>query len=194
MGKVTSTPLLFQSKLVCFSLLYLFTSLFLALYTSLSQTKCLFRSSPFDPIQTPLFSYPPNYGEHKYAIPTQRKSCSSRVYFSGALHFFFLKLNIGIWLFFCGFWQIGFGFCAQIIGKSWRRSKVCAILRGSHLFWGICRESQRLLEEISIPKIGFRILFITMRALKFLVGSSRDFQLVILVSLIGTQASYVIKS
>ncbi|KAM5587672.1 alkaline ceramidase TOD1 [Rosa sericea] len=82
MGKVTSTPLLFQSKLVCFSLLYLFTSLFLALYTSLSQTKCLFRSSPFDPIQSPLFSYPPNYGEHKYAIPTQRKSCSSPVYFS----------------------------------------------------------------------------------------------------------------
>nr|XP_004293575.2 PREDICTED: uncharacterized protein LOC101304546 [Fragaria vesca subsp. vesca] len=82
MGKVTSTPLLFQSKLVCFSLLYLFTSLFLALYTSLSQSKCLFRSSPFDPIQTPLFSYPPNYGEHKYAIPTQRKTCSSRVYFS----------------------------------------------------------------------------------------------------------------
>lgn len=109
MGKVTSTPLLFQSKLVCFSLLYLFTSLFLALYTSLSQTKCLFRSSPFDPIQTPLFSYPPNYREHQYAIPTQRKSCSSRVYFSGTLHFFFLKLNIGIWLFYLwilanGFW------------------------------------------------------------------------------------------
>ncbi|KAI8568308.1 hypothetical protein RHMOL_Rhmol02G0188300 [Rhododendron molle] len=25
--------------------------------------KCLFRSSPFDPIQTPLFSYPSTYGE-----------------------------------------------------------------------------------------------------------------------------------
>lgn len=108
MGKVTSTPLLFQSKLVCFSLLYLFTSLFLALYTSLSQTKCLFRSSPFDPIQTPLFSYPPNYREHQYAIPTQRKSCSSRIYFSGTLHFFFseaqywnlviLSLDFGKWV------------------------------------------------------------------------------------------------
>ncbi|XP_070678877.1 alkaline ceramidase TOD1-like isoform X3 [Malus domestica] len=82
MGKARSTPLLFQSKLVCFSLLYLFTSLFLALYTSLSQTKCLFRSSPFDPIQAPLFSYPSTYGEHKYAIPTHRTSCSSPVYFS----------------------------------------------------------------------------------------------------------------
>ncbi|KAB1199933.1 hypothetical protein CJ030_MR0G008960 [Morella rubra] len=82
MGKATSTPLLFQSKLLCFSLLYLFLSLFLTLYTSLSQTKCLFRSSPFDPVQTPLFSYPLSYGEHKYAIPTHRSSCSSPVFFS----------------------------------------------------------------------------------------------------------------
>lgn len=82
MGKVTSRPLLFQSKLLCFSLLYLFTSLFLALYASLSSTKCLFRSSPFDPIQTPLFTYPPSYGEHKYAIPTLRSSCNSPVFFS----------------------------------------------------------------------------------------------------------------
>ncbi|ONI10987.1 hypothetical protein PRUPE_4G080400 [Prunus persica] len=82
MGKATSTPLLFQSKLVFFSLLYLFTSLFLAIYTSLSQTKCLFRSSPFDPIQAPLFSYPATYGEHKYAIPTHRTTCSSPVFFS----------------------------------------------------------------------------------------------------------------
>ncbi|KAJ7947298.1 Inner membrane protein oxaA [Quillaja saponaria] len=82
MGKVTSKPLLFQSKLLCFSLFYLFTSLFLALYTTLSQTKCLFRSSPFDPIQTPLFFYNSSYGEHKYAIPTDRTTCSSPVYFS----------------------------------------------------------------------------------------------------------------
>ncbi|XP_022715546.1 uncharacterized protein LOC111274858 isoform X1 [Durio zibethinus] len=84
MGKVTAktTPLFFQSKLLCISLLYLFTTLFLALYHSFSSTKCLFRSSPFDPIQTPLFSYPPSYGEHKYAIPTDRSSCSSPVFFS----------------------------------------------------------------------------------------------------------------
>ncbi|KAF7150746.1 hypothetical protein RHSIM_Rhsim02G0171100 [Rhododendron simsii] len=83
MGKATSrVPLLFRSKLLCFSLLYLSSSLFLALYSSLSSTKCLFRSSPFDPIQTPLFSYPSAYGEHKYAIPTLRTSCTSPVYFS----------------------------------------------------------------------------------------------------------------
>ncbi|XP_059668984.1 alkaline ceramidase TOD1 [Cornus florida] len=77
-----STPLLFQSKILCFSLLYLFSSLFLALYFAISPTKCLFRSSPFDPIQAPLFSYPHSYGEHKYAIPTLRSSCDSPVYFS----------------------------------------------------------------------------------------------------------------
>ncbi|XP_002519687.2 probable hexosyltransferase MUCI70 isoform X1 [Ricinus communis] len=83
MGKAKlSTPLIFQSKLFCISLLYLFTTLFLALYTSLHPTKCLFRSSPFDPLQLPLFSYPPSYGAHKYAIPTHRSSCSSPVYFS----------------------------------------------------------------------------------------------------------------
>ncbi|XP_027185347.1 uncharacterized protein LOC113783418 isoform X1 [Coffea eugenioides] len=78
----TSKPLLFQSKLLCFSLFYFFSSLFLALYTTLSNTKCLFRSSPFDPIQYSLFSYPSSYGEHKYAIPTLRSSCDSPVYFS----------------------------------------------------------------------------------------------------------------
>ncbi|KAE8722956.1 CBS domain-containing protein CBSX5-like [Hibiscus syriacus] len=41
------------------------------------------RSSPFDPIQSPLFHYPPSYGEHKYAITTHRHSCSSPVFFSG---------------------------------------------------------------------------------------------------------------
>ncbi|XP_042487701.1 probable hexosyltransferase MUCI70 [Macadamia integrifolia] len=76
-----STSLLFQSKSFCFSLLYLFTTLFLALYSTLS-TKCIFRSSPFNPIQKSLFSYPPNYGEHKYAIPTLRSSCNSPVFFS----------------------------------------------------------------------------------------------------------------
>ncbi|CAI9782149.1 unnamed protein product [Fraxinus pennsylvanica] len=78
MGKLISKPLLCQSKLFCFSLFYLFSSLFLAL----SSTKCIFRSSPFDPIQSPLFSYPTSYGEHKYAVPTLRSSCDSPVYFS----------------------------------------------------------------------------------------------------------------
>ncbi|KAI3710002.1 hypothetical protein L2E82_39775 [Cichorium intybus] len=85
MGKLvrTSTPLLFQSKLLCSSLSYLFLSLFLAFYTSLSPaTKCHFRSSPFDPLQSPLFNYPQSYGQHKHPIPTTRPSCESPVFFS----------------------------------------------------------------------------------------------------------------
>ncbi|KAI3456009.1 hypothetical protein Pfo_012672 [Paulownia fortunei] len=84
MGKAAtfSKPLLFQSKLLCFSLLYLFSSLFLAVYFTFSANKCIFRSSPFDPVQGPLFSYPSSYGEHKHAIPTTRSSCDSPVYFS----------------------------------------------------------------------------------------------------------------
>ncbi|KAI7751094.1 hypothetical protein M8C21_020499, partial [Ambrosia artemisiifolia] len=86
MGKLlstTSTPLLFQSKLLCFSLSYLFLSLFFSLYTSLSSTtKCLFRSSPFDPIHSPLFTYPPSYGQHKHPVPSLHPSCNSPVFFS----------------------------------------------------------------------------------------------------------------
>ncbi|EXC29358.1 hypothetical protein L484_021666 [Morus notabilis] len=83
MGKAASTPpLFFQSKLLCFSLLYLSSSLFFSLYISLSKTKCLVRYSSFEPLQTPLFSYPSSYGEHKYAIPTVRSTCSSPVFFS----------------------------------------------------------------------------------------------------------------
>ncbi|KAK6150035.1 hypothetical protein DH2020_017560 [Rehmannia glutinosa] len=79
MGKIAtfSKPLLFQSKLLCFSLLYLFTSILLAVYFTFSATKCIFRSSPFDPIQGPLFFYPSSYGEHKHALPTTRSSCNS---------------------------------------------------------------------------------------------------------------------
>ncbi|KAL0321363.1 UNVERIFIED_CONTAM: hypothetical protein Sradi_5397800 [Sesamum radiatum] len=77
-----STPPLFQSKLLCFSLIYLFSSLFLALHFTFSTSKCIFRSSPFDPLQAPLFSYPSSYGEHKHAIPTTRSSCDSPVFFS----------------------------------------------------------------------------------------------------------------
>lgn len=84
MGKLITTtkPLIFYSKLLCFSLLYLFTTLFLAFY-SLSNSKCFFRSSPLDPLQNSLFSYPSSYGEHKYAVPTTRSTCSSPVFFSG---------------------------------------------------------------------------------------------------------------
>ncbi|XLR57153.1 hypothetical protein HN51_011455 [Arachis hypogaea] len=87
MGKLITTtkPLIFQSKLLCFSLLYLFTTLFLALYTILSHSKCLFRSSPLDPIQNPLFSYPSSYGEHKYAVSTTRSTCTSPIFFSDYL-------------------------------------------------------------------------------------------------------------
>ncbi|KAK4421080.1 hypothetical protein Salat_2058500 [Sesamum alatum] len=81
-----STPPLFQSKLLCFSLIYLFFSLYLALHFTFSTTtKCIFRSSPFDPLQSPLFSYPSTYGEHKHAIPTTRSSCDSPVFFSDYL-------------------------------------------------------------------------------------------------------------
>ncbi|KAE8696461.1 CBS domain-containing protein CBSX5-like [Hibiscus syriacus] len=86
MGKATTTtrtPPFCQSKFLCLSLLYLFTALFLAFYHKVSPNNCLFRSSPFDPIQSPLFHYPPSYGEHKYAITTHRNSCSSPVMFSG---------------------------------------------------------------------------------------------------------------
>ncbi|KAI4298268.1 hypothetical protein L6164_031846 [Bauhinia variegata] len=84
MGKLIkiTKPLILQSKLLCFSLVYLFTSLFLALYTAFSQSKCIFRSSPFDPLQKSLFSYPSSYGEHKYALSTTRSTCSSPVFFS----------------------------------------------------------------------------------------------------------------
>ncbi|KAL4563496.1 hypothetical protein LXL04_027539 [Taraxacum kok-saghyz] len=85
MGKLirTSTPLLFQSKLLCSSLSYLFFSLFFAFYTSLSPTtKCHFRSSPFDPLHAPLFNYPQSYGQHKHPIPTIHSSCNSPVFFS----------------------------------------------------------------------------------------------------------------
>ncbi|XP_047326233.1 probable hexosyltransferase MUCI70 [Impatiens glandulifera] len=83
MGKTKySTPLLCQSKQLCFSLFYLFTSLSIAVYFSISTTKCIFRSSPFDPILSPLFSYPPSYGEHKHSIPTLRSACAFPVHFS----------------------------------------------------------------------------------------------------------------
>ncbi|XP_055820098.1 alkaline ceramidase TOD1 isoform X1 [Solanum dulcamara] len=83
MGIRASKPLFCYSKLFCISVIYLFTTLFLVLYTYLiSPTNCLFRYSPNDPIQTPLFLYNSSYGEHKHALPTFRSSCNSPVYFS----------------------------------------------------------------------------------------------------------------
>ncbi|CAF1919434.1 unnamed protein product [Brassica oleracea var. botrytis] len=86
MGKLISVtaspPLCVRSKLLCFSLVYLLTTLSLILYVSLSRNQCIFRYSPFDPIQTKRFSFPSSYGEHKYAFPTHRSSCSSPVFFS----------------------------------------------------------------------------------------------------------------
>lgn len=79
----TPPPPLFQSKLLCLSVFYLASSILLALYNSLSPTQCLFRSSPFDPVQSPLFLYPSSYGEHKYAISSSRPSCNSPVFFAG---------------------------------------------------------------------------------------------------------------
>ncbi|KAK0577961.1 hypothetical protein LWI29_002970 [Acer saccharum] len=79
----TPSALFFRCKLLCFSLLYLLTTLFLALYHYLSPTQCLFRSSSFDhPLQTPLFTYPSSYGEHKYALTTHRSDCNSSIFFS----------------------------------------------------------------------------------------------------------------
>lgn len=78
---LTTTKHLF----LCLSLLYLFfTYLFLVLYVISTQSKCLFRSDPFHPIQSSsLFSYPSSYGQHKYAISTSRSTCSSPLNFSG---------------------------------------------------------------------------------------------------------------
>lgn len=80
----SSKPLFCYSKLLCVSIIYLFTSFFLMFYTTIiSPTNCLFRYSPNDPIQTPLFVYNSSYGEHKHALPTFRSSCNSPVYFTG---------------------------------------------------------------------------------------------------------------
>ncbi|XP_008783950.1 uncharacterized protein LOC103703030 [Phoenix dactylifera] len=76
MGRLES-PLLFQSKILCLSLLYLLTTLPLSIYVSISQTGC----PPLIP-KTQLFSYPSTYGEHKYALPTTRSTCRSPVQFS----------------------------------------------------------------------------------------------------------------
>ncbi|KAL5220419.1 hypothetical protein ABZP36_025132 [Zizania latifolia] len=87
--RVRSPPVL-QSKLLCLSLLYLLTTLPLALYVSFSDpdssSRCIllhpFRSSA--PAATAaLFEYPREYGEHKHALPATRALCSDPAVFSG---------------------------------------------------------------------------------------------------------------
>lgn len=87
--RVRSPPVL-QSKLLCLSLLYLLTTLPLALYVSFSDpdssSRCLLllpsRSSSAAAATT-LFEYPGGYGEHKHALPTPRALCSYPAVFSG---------------------------------------------------------------------------------------------------------------
>ncbi|CAO2209472.1 unnamed protein product [Urochloa humidicola] len=85
--RVRSPPVA-ESKLLCVSLLYLLTTLPLALYVSFSDPggrRCL-RLLPFpaSPVTktTALFEYPPGYGEHKHALPVPRARCSSPVAFA----------------------------------------------------------------------------------------------------------------
>ncbi|KMT02236.1 hypothetical protein BVRB_9g206270 [Beta vulgaris subsp. vulgaris] len=77
-------PLLLRSNRLCVSCFFLFTSLVIAFCVAISPSiKCLlFRAAPYDPIRSPLFSYPSSYGEHKHVLPTFRSSCSSPVFFS----------------------------------------------------------------------------------------------------------------
>ncbi|XP_062190068.1 alkaline ceramidase TOD1-like [Phragmites australis] len=84
--RVRSPPVL-QSKLLCLSLLYLLTTLPLALYVSFSDPD---RRCPLLPFPSraspasakPLFQYPPGYGEHKHALPAPRLLCSNPVVFA----------------------------------------------------------------------------------------------------------------
>jgi len=146
---------------LCFSLFYLFfTYLFLALYVISSQSKCLFRSPPFDPIQSSsLFSYPSSYGQHKYAISTSRSTCSSPLNFSGTID----QCQCLLWPhkmfgdFFCFwyedslFWLKGVGFCVQITGTFWRRFRICARALNVPLeMWGTCRCRRVLIVLVGI--------------------------------------------
>ncbi|GJN38073.1 hypothetical protein PR202_gb27082 [Eleusine coracana subsp. coracana] len=77
-------PPVLQSKLLCLSILYLLTTLPLAIYVSFSDAnrRCLllpFQTSPA--AVKPLFEYPPGYGEHKHALTVPRALCSNPVVF-----------------------------------------------------------------------------------------------------------------
>lgn len=75
-----TTPLLFQSKILCFSLFYFWTAIPLAIFISLShQPVCKFARYSSNSSNHHLFSYPKSYGEHKHALPTTRDSCTASV-------------------------------------------------------------------------------------------------------------------
>jgi hypothetical protein len=79
-------PPLLQSKLLCLSLLYLLTTLPLAIYVSISDPdrRCLFLTFASRPAAVkPLFEYPPGYGEHKHALTVPRALCSNPIVFAG---------------------------------------------------------------------------------------------------------------
>ncbi|KAF3774501.1 hypothetical protein EJ110_NYTH52962 [Nymphaea thermarum] len=82
MGKSTSSLLLHSKLFFLFSLLSLSFTLFLLFNPSSLPRRCIpVRFLPSDLIQHPLFFYPTSYGEHKYAIPTVRSSCTISVPF-----------------------------------------------------------------------------------------------------------------
>lgn len=87
-----SNPLLFQSKILSLSLLYLLTTLPLSIYTSFSPSSSCPFSPPPPPIlpSTNLFSYPNSYRVHKHALPTARSACTSPIPFPGNLILLFL--------------------------------------------------------------------------------------------------------
>lgn len=168
-----STPLLFQSKILCLSLLYLVTTLSLSVYVSFSQSGCLFQSPPFPP-NSKLFNYPKSYGEHKYALPTARTSCSSPVFFPGAKFFAqffadlsefrskFASLPMNSWL------------CRQITILQSRRFMISAtILQGLlPLLWGTWREKETVLQGTFRRRRGSHISIMeTMIRWRSLVGS-----------------------
>lgn len=186
MGKATwktpRAPLFSQSKLLCFSLLYLSTSLFLAHYTSLfSKPKCLFRSSHSDrtqiQIQNPLFSYPASYGEHKYALQTLRSNCSSPVFFSGGSIDSETHNFIPFYFFFVGVLTMG-SFSFQITRRPWKRSTIC-VKPLLLMVWNTWKGMPILSVGISALERGFRIFVTTTTRQKFLADFSKIFRSVI---------------
>jgi hypothetical protein len=82
------SPAVLESKLLCLSLLYLLTTLPLALYVSFSDPgrRCL-RLLPIPSraktTAAALFEYPPGYGENKHALPVPRALCDTPAAFAG---------------------------------------------------------------------------------------------------------------
>ena len=165
-----STPLLFQSKILCLSLLFLLTTLPLSIYVSSSQSACLFQSPPILP-SSKLFNYPRSYGEHKHALATTRSSCTSPVPFPGTKKIFsILHLLLNYGLSHVGFWWVD-----QRTRRLSRRSIIFVVMVRCRipLFWGIWEGEERALQGISLPGRGDRTSVVAMEMvrLKSLVGS-----------------------